>query len=311
MNDFLISFCVLLSLMLLYLQLAKKYNIFDIPNNRSSHNSITIRGGGIIFPISLLLAYFLFDFQYKWFVGSIIILSLVSFLDDLYSLSSILRFLVQFLGVSLLLFELDLIQSLIFLPFLMFILIGGLNAFNFMDGINGITALYSLVLLGTLFYINQSVLFIEPGYILIPLIGVVIFSFFNVRNNAICFAGDVGSISIAAIILFLLFKLVIHSHDFVYLLLLLVYTIDSGATIFKRKFRGENIFKPHREHLYQQLVHKKGWTHLQVSILFVTVQLLVNCSILFEISFYWIILTVFLVMISYIFGLNNIQKSEK
>ena len=248
-----ITFFILLAIMWLYIILAKKYHILDVPNHRSSHHESTIRGGGIIFPFALLLAYFLFDFQYGWFVSSVLILSLVSFLDDLYSLSSVLRFLVQFLGVSLLLFELDLIQSLIFLPFLIFILLGGLNAFNFMDGINGITALYSLVLLGTLFYINQSIMFIDPGYILVPLIGVVIFSFFNVRNKAICFAGDVGSISIAAIILFLLFKLVIHSHDLVYLLLLLVYTIDSAATIFKRKFRGENIFKPHREHLYQQL----------------------------------------------------------
>lgn len=311
MNNYLISFCVLLSLMLLYLQLAKKYNIFDVPNYRSSHDESTLRGGGIIFPIALLLAYFLFDFQHGWFVVSVLILSLVSFLDDLYSLSSLLRFFVQCLVAFLLLFELDLIQLLILLPFLMFVLVGGLNAFNFMDGINGITALYSLVLLGTLYYINQSFLFIDPGFILVPLIGVVIFSFFNVRKKAICFAGDVGSISIAAIILFLLFKLVIHSQDYFYFLFLLVYIIDSGVTIFRRKLRGENIFKPHREHLYQQLVHKKGWTHLQVSLLFVTVQLVVNCSVLFEVSDYWGFFTVFLVMIFYISGLNYVTKSEK
>ena len=196
MNDYLISFCVLLSLMLLYLQLAKKYNIFDVPNHRSSHTSIIVRGGGVIFPIALLLAYFLFDFQYKWFVGSVFILSLVSFLDDLYSLSSIIRFFIQCLVAFLLLFELDLIRPLILLPFLIFLIVGGLNAFNFMDGINGLTALYSVVSLGSLYYINQSILFIDSGFILIPLIGVIIFSFFNVRDRALCFAGDVGSISI-------------------------------------------------------------------------------------------------------------------
>ena len=311
MNDYLISFCVLLSLMLLYLQLAKKYNIFDVPNNRSSHNSITIRGGGIIFPISLLLAYFLFDFQYKWFVVSVIILSLVSFLDDLYSLSSIIRFIVQSLVVFLLLFELGLIRPFILLPFLMFMIVGGLNAFNFMDGINGLTALYSIVTLSTLYYINQSILFIDSGFILIPLIGVIIFSFFNVRDRAICFAGDVGSVSIAAIILFLLFKLVIHTQDYFYFLLLLVYVFDSFATILKRKFNGENIFKPHREHLYQQLVHKKEWTHLQVSLLFATVQLIINFSITLKFSDSWIIFTVFFVMIFYILGLNYIIRSEK
>ncbi len=311
MNDYLISFCVLLSLMLLYLQLAKKYNIFDVPNHRSSHTSIIVRGGGVIFPIALLLAYFLFDFQYKWFVGSVFILSLVSFLDDLYSLSSIIRFFIQCLVAFLLLFELDLIRPLILLPFLIFLIVGGLNAFNFMDGINGLTALYSVVSLGSLYYINQSILFIDSGFILIPLIGVIIFSFFNVRDRALCFAGDVGSISIGAIILFLLFKLVIHTQDYFYFLILLVYAFDSLATILKRKFKGENIFKPHREHLYQQLVHKKEWTHLQASLLFVTVQLVVNCSVLFEVSDCWVFFTVFLVMIFYISGLNYVTKSEK
>jgi len=311
MSDYLISFCVLIGLILLYLKLAKKYSILDVPNHRSSHMNATVRGGGIIFPIALLLTYFLFDFQYTWFVVSVFILSLVSFLDDLYSLSRLLRFFVQFIAVFLLLVELNLIQSFMLFPFLIFSLVGGLNAFNFMDGVNGITALYSIVALSTLWLVNTQVSFIEANYILFPLLSVVAFSLFNVRKRALCFAGDVGSISIAAIILFLLFKLVIHTQDYFYFLLLLVYALDSGVTILKRKFRGENIFKPHREHLYQQLVHKKKWSHLQVSFLFAIVQLLINSSLLFERSTFWIMLTVILVMFSYIFALNHIQKSEK
>ena len=110
MSDYLISFCVLIGLILLYLKLAKKYSILDVPNHRSSHMNATVRGGGIIFPIALLLTYFLFDFQYTWFVVSVFILSLVSFLDDLYSLSRLLRFFVQFLAVFLLLVELNLLH---------------------------------------------------------------------------------------------------------------------------------------------------------------------------------------------------------
>lgn len=308
---YLIVFFALSAIMWFYMQLAKKYNILDIPNHRSSHNKSTIRGGGIIFPAALLLVYFLFDFQYTWFVTSVLVLSVVSFLDDLYTLSSRIRFFVQFLAVFLLLIELSLVQSFWLFPFLIFVLVGGLNAFNFMDGINGITALYSMVVLSSFFYVNQSLQFIDSEFIFIPLIGVIIFSFLNVRKRAHCFAGDVGSISIAAIILFLLFKLVIHTQNYFYLLFLLVYALDSGATVLKRKLRGENIFKPHREHLYQQFVHKKGWSHLQVSFLFSMVQLLVNISIVLEGSFYWVLFTTLLVMISYIFALNHIRKSEK
>ena len=293
------------------MHLAKKYNILDIPNHRSSHNKTTIRGGGVIFPVALLLAYFLFDFQYTWFVASVLILSVVSFLDDLYSLSNRIRFFVQFLAVFLLLFELDLIQLFWFFPVLFFVLIGGLNAFNFMDGINGITALYSMIALSSLYYINLIVQFIDSEFILIPLLAVIIFSFLNIRKRALCFAGDVGSISIAAIILFLMFKLVIHTQNYFYLILLLVYALDSGATILKRKLRGENIFKPHREHLYQQLVHIKELSHLQVSFLFAAVQLVINFCVFFEGSLYWVLFTVLIVMISYIFALNHIQKIEK
>ena len=160
-----------------------------------------------------------------------------------------------------------------------------------MDGINGITALYSIVALISLYYINQSLIFIEPYFILIPLIGVFVFSFLNIRKRALCFAGDVGSISIAAIILFLLFKLVIHTNNFSYIFLLLVYALDSGATVLRRKLKGENIFKPHKEHLYQQLVHKKGWSHLHVSFVFAMVQLFINISIVFKENVYWVFIT--------------------
>ena len=294
-----------------YMLLAKKYNILDIPNHRSSHENITIRGGGVVFPIALLLVYFLFDFQHSWFVFSVLILSIVSFLDDLYSLSKRVRFFAHFLSVFLLLLELNLLQPFWLCPIVFFILVGGINSFNFMDGINGITALYSIVTLSSLYYINESFIFIERHFILIPLIGVFVFSFLNVRKRALCFAGDVGSISIAAIILFLLFKLVIHTNDFFYIFLLLIYALDSGATVLRRMVKGENIFKPHKEHLYQQLVHKKGWSHLHVSFIFSFVQLLINVSIVCNQNMSFGFFTTIFVMFSYIFAIYCIQKSEK
>ena len=240
--------------------------------------------GGVIFPVALLLAYFLFDFQYTWFVASVLILSVVSFLDDLYSLSNRIRFFVQFLAVFLLLFELDLIQLFWFFPVLFFVLIGGLNAFNFMDGINGITALYSMIALSSLYYINLIVQFIDSEFILIPLLAVNIFSFLNIRKRALCFAGDVGSISIAAFFV-LMYWLVIHTQNYFYLILLLVYALDSGATILKKKVKRKIFSNLIGKHLYQQLVHIKELSHLQVSFLFAAVQLVINFYAFLRVTF--------------------------
>ena len=295
----------------IYLKIARQVGLIDVPNHRSSHLNSTVRGGGVIFPIAFLLSYFTSTNHFTLLLIAVLMLSTISLLDDKYSLPSRLRFIVQFIASVFLILQLELPLIHWAFPIVLFVLVGGVNAFNFMDGINGITALYSIVTLSSLWVVNTQVSFIEANYILFPLMSVLAFSLFNVRKRALCFAGDVGSISIAAIILFLLFKLVIHTQDYFYLLILLVYALDSGVTILKRKFRGENIFNPHREHLYQQLVHKKGWTHLHVSLLFAIMQLLINSSVLFERSIIWIILTILLVMISYTFALNHLQKSEK
>ena len=304
-------FSLFIFIEVIYLKIARQVGLIDVPNHRSSHLNSTVRGGGVIFPIAFLLSYFTSTNHFTLLLIAVLMLSTISLLDDKYSLPSILRFTVQFIASVFLILQLELPLIHWSFPIVLFVLIGGVNAFNFMDGVNGITALYSIVTLSTLWVVNTQVSFIEANYILFPLMSVLAFSLFNVRKRALCFAGDVGSISIAAIILFLLFKLVIHTQDYFYLLLLLVYALDSGVTILKRKFRRENIFKPHREHLYQQLVHKRGWAHLHVSLLFAIVQLLINSSVLFERSIFWIMFTVLLVMISYIFALNHIQKSEK
>ena len=304
-------FSLFILIEVIYLKIARQVGLIDVPNHRSSHLNSTVRGGGVIFPIAFLLSYFTSTNHFTLLLIAVLMLSTISLLDDKYSLPSRLRFIVQFIASVFLILQLELPLIHWAFPIVLFVLVGGVNAFNFMDGINGITALYSIVTLSSLWVVNTQVSFIEANYILFPLMAVLAFSLFNVRKRALCFAGDVGSISIAAIILFLLFKLVIHTQDYFYLLILLVYALDSGVTILKRKFRGENIFNPHREHLYQQLVHKKGWAHLHVSLLFAIMQLLINSSVLFERSIIWIILTVLLVMISYTFALNHLQKSEK
>ena len=313
MSIYLISLIVLLVILLIYLRLAKLYKIFDIPNNRSSHKIITIRGGGIVFPISLFIYFIFSGFEYPLFMLGILIISIISFMDDIKSLQPLIRLTVQIIVVLLVLFELFPELSLFYSLIVLFIMLGGLNAYNFMDGINGMTASYSLVILSTLYYINESLLFVDPDLIIFPLLSVLVFLFFNFRVKAICFSGDVGSLSLALLILFLLFKLIIFTGEPLYALLLIIYAVDSGLTLIKRKLKGENVFKPHRSHLYQQLVHLKGYSHLNISLSYSLIQLVINYLIIFHLikignSIFWLIVLTALSIFMYNLIKNSLNE---
>ena len=312
MSIYLISLIVLVIIMLTYLKIAKRFEIVDKPNHRSSHEIVTIRGGGIVFPISVFMYFIYSGFEYPLFVLAVFIISAISFTDDIKPLNTSTRLVVQLIAVFLVIFQLFPQLPLIYSPIVLFILLGGVNAYNFMDGINGITASYSLVLLSTFFFINQSILFVDSDLIIFALISVIVFLFFNFRAKALCFSGDVGSLSIALLILFLLFKLILFTAQPLYALFLIIYGIDSGYTLISRKFKGENIFQPHRTHLYQQLVHLKGYSHLYVSFLFSFFQLGINYLTIFHLlkmenSTIGSIILVILTITSYRFVKNNLS----
>ena len=286
-------FLVLFVLELLYFRIADKFNIIDKPNHRSSHTQITLRGGGIIFPIAFVL-YFVMSIIHRkeWFVPEqfwsfglgLFLLSAISFLDDILDLSTKLRLVFHFLSVVLLIYFLGLWNVLPFwlLPIVFIFIIGVLNAYNFMDGINGITGLYSFVILSTLYYINQyKIIFTDVNFIIYPVLASLVFLFFNFRIKAKCFAGDVGSMSIAFWVLALLGALVIKTKDFTYFLFLGVYGIEVISTILQRIKLKENIFEAHRHHLYQLLVNQMKWSHLLVSTMYGVIQLLINFSIIY------------------------------
>ena len=304
MSIYLISFFVLFIVMLVYLKIANRFNIVDKPNNRSSHEVVTIRGGGIVFPISILMYFVLSGFQYPIFVAAIFIISAISFVDDIKPLNTSIRLVIQFISIVLVIVQLFPDIPFLFIPLVLFILLGGVNAYNFMDGINGITGAYSLVLLCTFCYLNQSLSFIDNDLIVFGLLSVLLFLIFNFRTKALCFSGDVGSLSIALFVLFLLFKLIIVTGEPIYALFLMVYGIDSGFTLISRKLKGENIFEPHRTHLYQLLVHLKGYSHLSVSFLYSFIQLGINYLIIFHIlnmkkAYFWSILFILISILSY------------
>ena len=115
--------------------------------------------------------------------------------------------------------------------------VGATNVINFMDGVNGITAGYSLAVLLPLMLLNRALGFVDPSFLVVAIIGVLVFCLFNFRpkGKAKCFAGDVGSISIAFIMLFAIGRLVVMTQDVTYLIFLLV-SFVVGSAYFYREF---------------------------------------------------------------------------
>jgi UDP-GlcNAc:undecaprenyl-phosphate/decaprenyl-phosphate GlcNAc-1-phosphate transferase len=267
---------------LLYFKVANYFNIIDKPNSRSSHIDITIRGGGIVFWLSSIIYFVYSGCEYTYFFIGLTIVSIVSFLDDIFTLSNKYRLIIQFIAIGLMLWQLNLNTPIWLFIGLLIACVGILNAYNFMDGINGITGGYSLVnLISLLFVNNYFTKFIENEFIIFIILGVVVFNFFNFRKRAKCFAGDIGSVSIAFIIIFLLIKLVLQTNQYIYILFLSLYGIDTVFTLVVRIWLKENIFKAHNKHFFQLLVNKSGFSHLQVSILYSIVQLFINLFVIF------------------------------
>jgi UDP-N-acetylmuramyl pentapeptide phosphotransferase/UDP-N-acetylglucosamine-1-phosphate transferase len=274
---------VLTLLILFYFRLAVQFKIIDRPNQRSSHSRITIRGGGIIFPIALLLQALFSRFEYPLFTSGLLLISTVSFYDDLRPLSNKIRLLIHLIAVSLLFMQTDLLTYPVWIIILVYILvIGTINAYNFMDGINGITGSYSLITILSLYLINKDNSFVQSEWLIITALSLLVFNFFNFRKKAKCFAGDVGSVSMAFIIIFFLLQLILKTGDLKYIGFLLVYGIDSISTILFRLIRKENIFEAHRTHFYQYLTNVKSLPHLMVSALYMIAQLIVNLLIFYS-----------------------------
>lgn len=286
---FLVAFISLFFLELLYFKIADQYNIIDKPNQRSSHTQTTLRGGGIIFPIATIVGILLYQPQQWSLALATFFIATVSFLDDIITLSNKFRIAVHFTSVLLVLFQVfpNVLQehfiAVLFLLIVFVVVIGIINAYNFMDGINGITVLYSSVAVASIFYVQNylQVFILEDNIFIFILSSLLVFGFFNVRKKAKAFAGDVGSISIALIISYLIIQLIITTEDLKWILLLGVYGIDSVATIVCRIFRRENIFEAHRSHFYQYLANEKKWNHILISSLYAFFQLILNIIVIY------------------------------
>jgi UDP-N-acetylmuramyl pentapeptide phosphotransferase/UDP-N-acetylglucosamine-1-phosphate transferase len=288
---YLFVFLILAVSSFIYLKLADKFNIIDKPNQRSSHTKVTIRGGGILFTIAAILFSVWNNFRFPYFTIGLSLIAIVSFIDDNITLSSAIRFPFQIIAISLLLYEIDLLlnTNVFWVIWLFISAVGFINFFNFMDGINGITGLYSIAVLIGAYFLNLNIGAVDSNLIIYSLLALVVFGFYNFRKKALFFAGDIGSISIALVIIFIIFSLIKVSEAPVILLLIMVYSADALMTIFYRKIiLKEKITDPHRHHLYQKLVDVKQMSHLKVASLYAFVQLLlfIVAYTTYELSFF-------------------------
>ncbi len=262
---------VLVLMELLYFLLADKFNIIDKPNERSSHSTVVLRGGGIIFLLGVLLWSVFFSCHYIWFLVALTIAAGVSFIDDIKSLPDSVRLLCQFSAMALMFYQLDILHPdmwwIVILALI--VCVGASNVINFMDGINGITGAYAMASLIPLFLLNRVLFFIYESLIVVVVLANMVFCYFNFRprGKAKCFAGDVGSMGIAYILLFMIGALIMKTGDVTYLIFLLVYGVDGCLTICHRIMLHENLGKAHRKHVYQLMANELKMSHITVSLL--------------------------------------------
>lgn len=311
---YLIISALLLAAELVYFRIADRFNIIDKPNQRSSHSSIVLRGGGIIFVLGLWIWAAFFGFQNIWFLIAVTLVAGISFIDDIHSLPDSVRLVAQFAAMALMFYQLDILHWNMWWIILiaMIVCVGASNIINFMDGVNGITGAYALASLVPLALLNAGMGFVAQSLIYVVMLADVVFCFFNFRpkGKAKCFAGDVGSIGVAYILLFLIGSLILATGDVTYLIFLLVYGVDGCLTIVHRILLHENLGEAHRKHAYQLMANELRIGHVKVASFYALLQLAVSLGFIYLcpmlstatelslVAWHWIYLVVALVVLA-------------
>ncbi len=279
---------------LMYIRIAHFYKIYDHPVGRSSHLNRTITGFGVFVLFGLLLYSVAFPYTLKsFFIIGLLMISTISYIDDLVFVKHFIRLVFQIFALVLMAIELPFNYMMDFekIPLIIAIVIlgiGVLNAFNFMDGINGMLGLTNLVILLSFLWLNSNsvdiqgnqISFIRNEFLYTYIIGVSIFLGLNLRRKAIVFAGDTGSIALAFIVLYLMLNLIFKTGNYAYFLLFSVFGIDAGLTVIFKLLLRENIFVPHRDFLFKKLVHVGKYKHVNISIIYASLQALINVIVI-------------------------------
>ncbi len=317
-----------------FLRMAHVFGLVAHPNNRSSHGAPTVTGMGVLIPLAVFVYNLWQPNQLGFgFLAGFFMVSIISFIDDVYFLKHSLRLFFQVVSLMLMIaflpFQSHGIEALAIGVAALLLGIGVINAYNFMDGINGMLALHCLLVLGSLLYLNstytsvEGVLkpFTDNDLIINLMIPIAIFALFNLRTNAKAFIGDVGAISIAFAILYLMYNLLLVSGNYAYLLLFCIFGADAGLTVIYKLILGENIFVPHRDFVFKKLVHVTDVPHLRVSFYYFVLQGVINAVVLFAVpknaklssQLSVLFITVVVLVTLYIFmqaRLNKLQASK-
>lgn len=265
---------VLLAIEFAYLKIAKSLKIVDLPHHQSSHRGWVIRGGGIVFYVAFLLWSVMHGYRWGGGLLGLTILAGISFIDDVRSVSPIIRLICQFIAIIVMFDHSGLLKnSLHVIVVLAIACVGAINIYNFMDGINGMTGGHSLVVSSALLYVNKYMVHFAPESLLVYVtLSVVVFCFFNFRRRAKCFAGDVGSLSIGFILVYFVLIVALRGQSMSWIALLIVYLVDGGMTILHRILLRENLIKPHKKHAYQIMANELKMPHLVVSGIYMGLQ---------------------------------------
>ena len=309
MISYLIIFVLLVVAELVYFRIADKCNIIDKPNERSSHSNIVLRGGGIIFVIGLWIwavwqmvqgvqGVQMVQEHWPLLVG-VTLAAGISFVDDIHSLPDSVRLVCQLVAMFFVMQQIGLftigewnivnvvLQGLLIL--LVFVVYtGAVNVYNFMDGINGINGAYTIAVLIPVLIKNEElriksgVGFLDESLLIVVLLSLVVFCFFNFRpkGKAKCFAGDVGSVASAFIVVYALGKLIYVTGDITYGLFLAMYGVDGCLTIIHRIMLHENLGEAHRKHAYQIMANELQMGHVKVASLYAGLQLAFSLGML-------------------------------
>ena len=313
--EYIIIAAVLLAAELIYFRIADYFNIIDKPNERSSHSNIVLRGGGIIFVIALWVwyAWQLLPgvqgvqgvqevqgvLEYWPLLVGVTLAAGISFVDDIRSLPDSVRLMCQLIAMFFVMQQIGLfdieewnIVNLILRGLLILLVLvvytGAVNIYNFMDGINGINGAYTMAVLIPVLLVNERWRlengegFVNESLLIVVLLSLLVFCFFNFRpkGKAKCFAGDVGSVASAFIVVYALGKQIYVTEDITYGLFLCMYGVDGCLTIIHRIMLHENLGEAHRKHAYQIMANELQMGHVKVASLYAGLQLAFSLGML-------------------------------
>jgi len=287
---FSISFIVSFLLTPLVRRFGHGFRLLDIPNERSSHAVPTPRTGGIAILLGVVAgvaaAGSLASNPARALLLGAVTLGAVSLYDDRRTLPRHSRLLAQIIVAVVVLYTTRLTVQTIELPFMgtidlgalaipiaVFWIIGVTNAYNFMDGINGIASFEAVicsVTLGILLVSGGDL----PGTVLAVAIAGAAAGFLPWNLGGSIFMGDVGSAGLGFLLSFLVLRTSRVAPSVAAILPLAPFLFDAGVTIVTRAVKGERFFStPHRSHFYQRLV-ASGQSHVTVSLIYATLALL-------------------------------------